>query len=58
MAKAIKDNMQNNPNVLVTTGGGSYLKTSLLDAYFMKGRNVHRVRKNVWGFGPQIKCTR
>jgi mannan endo-1,4-beta-mannosidase len=34
MAKAIKDNMQNNPNILVTTGGGSYLKTSLLDAYF------------------------
>lgn len=34
MAQAIKDNMQNNPNILVTTGGGSYLKTSLLDSYF------------------------
>jgi mannan endo-1,4-beta-mannosidase len=34
MAKAIKDNMQNNPNILVTTGGGSYLATSAQDAYF------------------------
>jgi mannan endo-1,4-beta-mannosidase len=34
MAKAIKDNMQNNPNILVTTGGGSYLKTSAQDPYF------------------------
>jgi mannan endo-1,4-beta-mannosidase len=34
MAKAIKDNMQNNANILVTTGGGAYLANSLLDAYF------------------------
>ncbi|KAK7424570.1 hypothetical protein QQZ08_008580 [Neonectria magnoliae] len=34
MAKAIKDNLKGNGDILVTTGGGSYLATSLLNSYF------------------------
>ncbi|KAL5337754.1 glycoside hydrolase superfamily [Aspergillus crustosus] len=34
MAQAIKDNMNHNPEILVTTGGGAYLDNSLLDGYF------------------------
>ncbi|KAL4878889.1 glycoside hydrolase superfamily [Aspergillus karnatakaensis] len=34
MAQAIKDNMNHNPNILVSTGGGAYLDNSLLDGYF------------------------
>ncbi|KAL4904312.1 glycoside hydrolase superfamily [Aspergillus multicolor] len=33
MGQAIRDNLSTS-NILVTTGGGSYLATSLLDAYF------------------------
>ncbi|KAJ5677067.1 glycoside hydrolase family 5 protein [Penicillium maclennaniae] len=34
MAEAIKDNLNGSTGILVTTGGGAYLATSLLDAYF------------------------
>ncbi|VUC30816.1 unnamed protein product [Clonostachys rosea] len=34
MAKSIKDNLNGNSNILVTTGGGAYLDNSLLDPYF------------------------
>ncbi|KAM5521047.1 glycoside hydrolase family 5 protein [Fusarium oxysporum f. sp. phaseoli] len=34
MAKSIKDNLNGNSKILVTTGGGAYLDNSLLDAYF------------------------
>nr|POE78634.1 hypothetical protein CFP56_62885 [Quercus suber] len=34
IAGAIKDNLANNADILVTTGGGSYVDTSLLDGYF------------------------
>lgn len=34
MASAIKDNLNGNTDILVTTGGGAYLDNSLLDAYF------------------------
>jgi len=37
MAQAIKVNIQNNPDILVTTGGASYLATSVEDAYFSCG---------------------
>ncbi|KAF4965150.1 hypothetical protein FSARC_7017 [Fusarium sarcochroum] len=34
MAKAIKDNLNGDSKILVTTGGGAYLDNSLLDSYF------------------------
>ncbi|KAK2050945.1 beta-1,3-mannanase [Colletotrichum caudatum] len=34
MAQSIKDNLYGNEDILVTTGGGSYLDNSLLDPYF------------------------
>ncbi|KAJ6151697.1 glycoside hydrolase family 5 protein [Penicillium chermesinum] len=34
MGQAIKDNLNGNTGILVTTGGGAYLANSLLDAYF------------------------
>ncbi|KAF2450916.1 glycoside hydrolase family 5 protein [Karstenula rhodostoma CBS 690.94] len=34
MAKSIKSGLAGNTNILVTTGGGSYLANSLLDQYF------------------------
>jgi mannan endo-1,4-beta-mannosidase len=34
MAGSIKSALAGNTNILVTTGGGSYLATSLLDSYF------------------------
>ncbi|EXK36114.1 hypothetical protein FOXG_13531 [Fusarium oxysporum f. sp. lycopersici 4287] len=34
MAKSIKDNLNGNSKILVTTGGGAHLDNSLLDAYF------------------------
>ncbi|KAH9866053.1 hypothetical protein J1614_008617 [Plenodomus biglobosus] len=34
MAQAIKANLNGNTDILITTGGGSYLANSLLDAYF------------------------
>jgi mannan endo-1,4-beta-mannosidase len=34
MAQAIKSNLNGSKDILVTTGGGSYLATSLLNAYF------------------------
>jgi mannan endo-1,4-beta-mannosidase len=34
MAQAIKKNLNGSKDILVTTGGGSYLATSLIDAYF------------------------
>ncbi|KAM0343532.1 hypothetical protein ACHAPU_008427 [Fusarium lateritium] len=34
MAQSIKDNLQGNSKILVTTGGGSYVDDSLLDPYF------------------------
>ncbi|KAI8943030.1 hypothetical protein NX059_001066 [Plenodomus lindquistii] len=34
MAQSIKDNLANNTDILVTTGGGAYLSNSLLTPYF------------------------
>ncbi|KAJ5147292.1 glycoside hydrolase family 5 protein [Penicillium atrosanguineum] len=34
MAEAIKNNLNGSTGILVTTGGGAYLATSLLDSYF------------------------
>lgn len=34
MGQAIKDGLNGNSGILVTTGGGAYLDNSLLDAYF------------------------
>ncbi|KAJ4248468.1 hypothetical protein NW762_012805 [Fusarium torreyae] len=34
MAKSIKDNLNGNSKILVTTGGGAYVDNSLLDPYF------------------------
>lgn len=34
MAESLKSALAGNTNILVTTGGGSYLTTSLLDQYF------------------------
>lgn len=34
MAQVIKDNLNGSTDILVTTGGGSYLANSLLDGYF------------------------
>ncbi|KAF3050606.1 hypothetical protein E8E11_009729 [Didymella keratinophila] len=34
MAQSLKSTLAGNTNILVTTGGGSYLATSLLDHYF------------------------
>jgi len=50
MADAIKSNLKGNTNILVTTGGGSFLATSALDEYLECG-SIDVVAIHAYGAG-------
>lgn len=54
IAGAIKDNLKGSTDILVTTGGGSYLATSVQDGYFSCGA-LDMIAIHAYGTGDLTK---